>query len=97
MNALKIVNAVLVVFFATMTLVLAVVWLMYLVNLGTAPRLKPQMPTLSGLLGVFAVLAMVSGVAFLGLLRARSWRWLAQAVLAFTLVPCSLLLYRLVS
>jgi hypothetical protein len=97
MTALKILNASLFALFATLTLVLAVVWLMYLVNLDTAPRLKPQMPTLTAFFGVFAVLTTASGVALLGLLRAHPWRWLAQLGFAITLVPCSLLLYRLVS
>lgn len=97
LKTLKIVNAALLALFATLALVLAVVWLLYAVNLEAAPRLKPQMPTLSAMLGIFFVLTLFAGTAFHGLRRARPWRWIAQAAFAGALAPAALLLYRLVS
>lgn len=60
---------------------LAVVLLIFWLLQGDHPRVGAEVPELLRAVGMFTVLAVVSGVSFLGSLRRTKWRWLALLVL----------------
>lgn len=97
MRYLLILNAALFALAATIGMVLCVVCLMYGVNLGTAPSVMREMPSLIAATVTFCGLAVVLGVGFWGLLRARPWRWLGELVAALGLAVSSMYLYALFS
>lgn len=94
---LMIVHGALLALFATMALVLAVVWLLYAVNVDEAPRIASQLPKLGGLALGFTVLAVSGGLSFFGQLRGWRLRWLALAAFLLVLLPGLLLISRLVA
>lgn len=89
MNYLKLVNALLLAAAVTMTLVLGVVSLIYALYADETPRLGRELPGLLTITGVFAVYAVVTGFAFIGLLRQHWWRWLGQGAVVLVSVALS--------
>ncbi|ULQ46162.1 hypothetical protein JN531_013770 [Flagellatimonas centrodinii] len=87
MNPLLIANAVVLIFTATMALVLSVVGLMMGFNLDAAPGLRSEWPLLLGAAALFTVATAVSGLAWWSLRRRwRTWPWfqgLMWAVVVF--------------
>lgn len=95
MRYLTIVNGALFALFAALALVMGVVCILYLPYLETTPRLQSEWPSVLTTTAVFTLLTVSTGFGFYGLLRARSWRWIAQLLLLLTVVPGLLLLGRL--
>lgn len=73
---------------ASIALVLAFVLVIFLLSAGQQPALAREYPGLLASAGLFGLLAASAALAFVGLQRERSWRWLAQAAmwLALTLI-----------
>lgn len=80
-----------------MALVQAVVCLLYAFVLDESPRLGAQLPLLIASTLVFLVVGLAFVGAFVGLLRARPWRWLLQGAVIAGLVPAGVALYRLMT
>lgn len=59
----------------------------FLLLRGAHPQVVGEFPAVVRSAGVFLVLAAVAGVALLGLLKERSWRWQAQAAM-WVVVAC---------
>lgn len=95
MRYLLILNASLFAMAATIGMVLCVVCLMYGVNVDTAPSIPRELPSLMAATATFCVLAVILGFGFWGLLRARPWRWIGEAVAAVSLTLSSMYLYTL--
>lgn len=95
MRYLTIVNGALFALFASLAVVMGVVCIMYLVYLNAEPRLQSEWPAVLASTVIFAVLGVTSGFGFFGLLRGKSWRWIAQAVLLLSLIPGYLTLVKL--
>ena len=87
-------NAGLLIFGASMGLMLGVVCLIYAVYLDSAPQLREEWPLLLRSTVLFCLLAAVAGLAFRGLLRSTRWRWYAQALLALTTLSVGAALWR---
>ena len=66
---------------STMTLLLAVVCLLYAIYLDASPKMREELPTLVAATGLFGLLALLSAGAFWGLQRAAAWRWAAQCAM----------------
>lgn len=66
---------------ASIALVLAMVVVIFAVNAGAGGAVRTEYPALLAGAGLFALLAVASAAAFLGLLRRSRWRWLAQAAM----------------
>jgi hypothetical protein len=77
---LQILHAGIVIAGAMMALNLAVVCLLYAVNVDTEPRLADQLPRLFALTGLFAALGGSGVGAFLAHRRAWPARWVLQAL-----------------
>lgn len=77
---MQILNAVTLAFGAAMGVILAVVCVMYLANVGEAPRLMSDLPPLLLLTGLFLALALTGGAAFLAHRRGWPGRWLIQGL-----------------
>ena len=71
---------------ASIALVLAMVVVIFALTVGGQPALGREYPGLLASAGLFAVLAAVAALAFIGVQRGRSWRWLAQGALWLALV-----------
>lgn len=65
--------------------VLAMVLVVFLVVSSDHPALLEEYAPLVKAIVLFAILAAVAGTAFVGLQKNRSWRWLAQGVMWATL------------
>jgi hypothetical protein len=61
--------------------VLTMVLVMFLVVSSDHPSLVQEYAPLVRAIVLFAVLAAVAGVAFVGLQKRRPWRWVAQGVM----------------
>lgn len=92
MKYLQIVNAALVVVGAAMAVNLAVVCLLYAVNLDTEPRLADDLPRLFTVTGLFTALGVTGVGAFLAHRRAWPARWLLQALPAAPVLGLALFL-----
>ena len=66
---------------ASIALVLVMVVVIFALTAGGQAVIARETPALLAAAALFAVLAAVSGTAFVGLQRERSWRWLAQAAM----------------
>lgn len=66
---------------ASIALVLVMVVVIFTLSGDGQAAVGREYPGLLFTAGLFALLAALSAAAFLGLLRARSWRWLAQAAM----------------
>lgn len=66
---------------ASIALVLLMVLVIFALSTGTQAALGREYPGLLAAAGLFALLAAVSGAAFVGLQRERPWRWFAQAAM----------------
>jgi hypothetical protein len=73
---------------ASISLVLAMVLVIFAVSAGGEPAIGREYPGLLAAVGLFGVLALAAAFAFAGLQRGRPWRWLAQGAmwLAFALI-----------
>ncbi len=66
---------------ASIALVLAMVVVIFVVTAGGQPVIGRETPGLLAAAGLFAGLAALAAAAFIGLQRARAWRWLAQGAM----------------
>lgn len=80
MKLVQILNAATLAFGAAMGVILSVVCVMYLANVGEAPRLLSDLPPLLLLTGLFVALAAAGGAAFLAHRRGWAGRWLVQGL-----------------
>lgn len=79
MRPLAVLNAIIFGSAAAITIALLGVVVIFLVLKGGNPELRNEFPALLQGSAAFAVLAAVSGVSLLALLKTLKWRWLAQA------------------
>ena len=79
MKPLTIITGVILGSAASITLGLAVVMLIFLLNGLDQPRIRDEFSPLTGSIGLFALLTAISAASFVALLRNRAWRWWAQA------------------
>ncbi|HUO82219.1 MAG TPA: hypothetical protein VM616_05105 [Gammaproteobacteria bacterium] len=81
MNPLAFITGILLGSAGSIALGLVVVCFIFLV-LGTEhPRLAAELGPLLASAALFVVMTVVCGVSFIGLIRRRRWRWLAQGVM----------------
>lgn len=66
---------------ASISLVLAMVVVIFALTAAGQPALGREYPALLAAAGLFGLLAAAAALAFLGLQRRRSWRWLAQGAM----------------
>ena len=66
---------------AAISLVLLMVVLALALSAGQSPEASREYPSLVLSAGLFAALAALAGTAFVGLLRERPWRWIAQSAM----------------
>jgi hypothetical protein len=66
---------------AAIALVLVMVVVIFAVSAAPGGATGREYPELLATAGLFALLATVSAIAFVGLQRERRWRWLAQAAM----------------
>jgi hypothetical protein len=66
---------------ASIALVLVMVVVIFALSAGSQAAIGREYPELLATAALFAMLAAVSGAAFVGLQRERPWRWLAQAAM----------------
>jgi hypothetical protein len=66
---------------AAISLVLLMVVVTLALSTGQGPGIDREYPDLAAAAGLFLALAALAGTAFVGLLRDRPWRWLAQAAM----------------
>jgi hypothetical protein len=66
---------------ASIALVLLMVLVIFALSAGAQAALGREYPGLLAAAALFALLAAVSGAAFVGLQRERPWRWFAQAAM----------------
>lgn len=71
---------------ASIALVLALVVVIFALTAGGQPAIGREYPGLLTAAGLFGLLAAAAAIAFAGLQRGRSWRWLAQAVMWLALL-----------
>ena len=79
---------------STMTLLLAVVCLLYVIYLDASPKMREEVPTLVAATGLFGLLALLSAGAFWGLRRTATWRWAAQGVMWAAVVVSAFVMQR---
>lgn len=65
---------------------LAVVVFIYWLLLDDYPRLESEMPILLQSSAIFSAVTVVCAVSFIGVLKTRPWRWMAQAAMWASLV-----------
>lgn len=70
---------------ASIAAVLLMVLVIFLAVSSDHPSLLEEYRPLVRAVGLFAVLAIVAGAAFVGLQRRRRWRWAAQGMMWATL------------
>ena len=66
---------------ASIALVLLMVLVIFALSTGAQATTVREFPGLLAAAALFALLAAVSGAAFVGLQRERPWRWSAQAAM----------------
>ena len=79
MKYLTILNAALLALSTTMAVVMAVVWLMYRVNVDLSTRVESDLATVSAVCLAFTMMALALGGSFLGLVRRKPWGLYALA------------------
>lgn len=81
------INGVLLASAAAVTLGLGVTLLLVILVGGESPALAAETRPLLEAVALFAVMTVASGVSFVGVIKNRSWRWPAVAImLGFLLV-----------
>jgi hypothetical protein len=65
----------------SIALVLVMVVVIFALTAGAHAAIGREYPELLATAGLFALLAAISGAAFIGLQRERPWRWLAQVAM----------------
>lgn len=90
MSPLIFVNGVILASAAAITLGLLIVLLLILILGEDYPRFASELQPLLASSGVFAVMTVFSAASFLGLVRQRPWRWVAQAAMWLTLAGVTL-------
>ncbi|MGH8495527.1 MAG: hypothetical protein ACREVN_05280 [Gammaproteobacteria bacterium] len=81
MSPLAFVTGILLGCVASIALGLLVVTFIFLLLAGDHPRLEAELRPLAVSLALFVTMTVVCGVSFIGLIRARRWRWHAQAAM----------------
>lgn len=75
---------------ASIALVLVMVLVIFAITAGGQPAIGREYPPLVAAAGLFGLLALAAAFAFVGLQRARAWRWLAQVTMWLALVLIAL-------
>jgi hypothetical protein len=78
MRPLAVLNAIVFGSASAITFGLGGVLVIFLVLKGSYPEMNSEFPALLRSSGVFALLACVSGLSLLAVLKGLKWRWLAQ-------------------
>jgi hypothetical protein len=78
MRPLAVLNAIVFGSAAAITFGLGGVLVIFLVLKGSYPEMNSEFPALLRSSGVFALLACVSGLSLLAVLKGLKWRWVAQ-------------------
>lgn len=78
MRPLAVLNAIVFGSAAAITFGLGGVLVIFLVLKGAHPEMHAEFPALLRSSGVFALLACVSGMSLLAVLKGLKWRWFAQ-------------------
>jgi hypothetical protein len=81
MRPIAVLNAIVFGSAAAITFGLGGVLVIFLVLQGEYPQMRAEFPVLVRSSALFAVLAAISGASLLGLLKGRSWRWIAHAAM----------------
>jgi hypothetical protein len=97
MKALLIVDAALLALAGTLAMVLGVVLILYGFHTDLSTSVAAEMPMLATVMGWFAGLSVVLGLAFWSLLRGFAWRWWAQGVATVCVIVGSMYLYRVLT
>lgn len=92
MRPLAVLNAILFGSATAITFGLSGVLIIYLVLQGRHPQLAAEFGPLLRSSGLFASLAIVSGLSLFATLKALTWRWLAQLAMWIT-VAATVVLY----
>jgi hypothetical protein len=66
---------------ASIALVLLMIVVIFAISAGREPLVRHEYPGLLASAALFGALAAASAAAFVGLLRERPWRWLAQGLM----------------
>jgi hypothetical protein len=86
MRPLAVLNAIVFGSAAAITFGLTAVIVIFLILKGRHPQLAGEFVPLLRSSGEFAVLAVVSGISLLAMLKGLKWSWIAQAAMWFTLI-----------
>jgi hypothetical protein len=81
MRPLAVLNAIVFGSAAAITFGLGGVLVIFLILQGQYPQMRAEFPVLVRSSALFALLAAVAGASLFGLLKGRSWRWLAHAAM----------------
>ena len=81
MRPLTIINLLLLGTAVSISLSLSVVALLFVLLAPKYPQMGAEIGTLFKSTALFYVLTALCGVSFIGLLRERRWRWVAQAAM----------------
>ena len=71
---------------ASISLVLALVVVIFVLTAAGEPVITAEYPGLLAAAGLFGLLATAAALAFFGLQRGRPWRWLAQGAMWLALL-----------
>lgn len=97
MNFLRWWTVALMMFGATMALIMGVVCLLYYIYLDSAPALREQLPLLTNLVALFTVLGILGFTAFIPLRRQNRWMWPTQALLFIGAITITMTFWRLLT
>lgn len=86
MNVLRWFNVGFMLFGASMALCFAVVCVIYLFHMDATPRLREEWPTLVYSTLLFAGIGAVGGLGTYAMQRNKAWKWIAQGILAVTVM-----------
>ncbi len=81
MQPLTVVTGILLGTAASITAGLSVVLLIYFLLAGEHPRLAAEFRPLITSTAIFTAMTIICAASFIGLIKHRRWRWLAQAVM----------------
>lgn len=81
MRPLTVLNAIVLGSAAAITFGLTAVLVIYLILQGRHPQLAQELGALARSSAQFAVLTVISGASFIGLVKNLRWRWFAQGAM----------------
>lgn len=84
-------------FGATMSLCIGVVWLLYYIYIDSAPEIRQELPTLQRMVGLFVILGLLGLAAFIPLHRNNRWLWPTQILLLVGAVSIGFTFWRALS